>query len=75
MAQLSLSLAAKNSAAYLGALVVSQLVGCDVFNEDLARYRSLSPSDVRAAVEAFLPPDRRVELTVVPERPGGNQQR
>ncbi len=46
----------------------------DWFNEDLARYRSLSPSDVRAAVEKFLPPDRRVELTVVPERPGDGQQ-
>ncbi len=46
----------------------------DWFNEDLARYRSLSPSDVRAAVERFLPPDRRVELTVVPEGPGGGQQ-
>ena len=39
----------------------------DWFNEDLARYRALSPSDVRAAAEAFLPRDRRVELTVVPE--------
>src|SRR5262249_1731170 len=39
----------------------------DWFNEDLARYRSLSPSDVRAAIEAFLPADRRVELTVAPE--------
>ena len=39
----------------------------DWFNEDLARYRSLSPSDVQAAVAAFLPLDRRVELTVLPE--------
>ena len=39
----------------------------DWFSEDLARYRSLSPSDIRAVVEAFLPADRRVELTVVPE--------
>jgi zinc protease len=39
----------------------------DWFNEDLARYRALSPADVRAAAEAFLPLDRRVELTVVPE--------
>jgi zinc protease len=39
----------------------------DWFNEDLGRYRALSPSDVRAAAEAFLPRDRRVELTVVPE--------
>jgi zinc protease len=39
----------------------------DWFNEDLARYRALSPSDIRAAAEKFLPADRRVELTVVPE--------
>jgi zinc protease len=39
----------------------------DWFNEDLARYRAISPSDVRAAAQAFLPRDRRVELTVVPE--------
>jgi zinc protease len=39
----------------------------DYFNEDLARYRSMSPSDVRAAAVKFLPRDRRVELTVLPE--------
>lgn len=39
----------------------------DWFNEDLARYRALSPSDIRAAALEFLPADRRVELTVVPE--------
>ena len=39
----------------------------DWFNEDLARYRALAPVDVRAAAQAFLPADRRVELTVVPE--------
>jgi zinc protease len=39
----------------------------DWFNEDLGRYRALSPSDIRAAAEAFLPRDRRVELTVLPE--------
>ena len=40
----------------------------DYFNEDLGRYRALSPSDIRAAAEAFLPRDRRVELTVQPEK-------
>jgi zinc protease len=40
----------------------------DWFNEDLGRYRSLSPSDVRAAANRFLPLDRRVELTVEPEK-------
>jgi len=39
----------------------------DWFAEDLARYRALSPSDIRAAANAFLPAGRRVELTVVPE--------
>jgi zinc protease len=40
----------------------------DWFNEDLARYRAISPSDVRAAADAFLPASRRVELTVVPAK-------
>lgn len=39
----------------------------DWFNEDLARYRAIAPTDVQAAAQAFLPADRRVELTVVPE--------
>jgi zinc protease len=38
------------------------------FNSDLARYRALLPSDVRAAALRFLPLDRRVELTVEPEK-------
>ena len=41
----------------------------DWFNEDLGRYRVLSPVDVSAAAVAFLPADRRVELTVVPAKP------
>ena len=41
----------------------------DWFNEDLGRYRVLSPSDVRAAAVAFLPADRRVELIVLPAKP------
>ena len=43
----------------------------DWFNEDLARYRALSPTDIQAAAQQFLPKDRRVELTVVP-KPGGD---
>ena len=39
----------------------------DWFNEDLARYRAISPTDVSAAAAAFLPLGRRVELTVTPE--------
>ena len=42
----------------------------DWFNEDLARYRALTASDISAAAQAFLPADRRVELTVVPEPRG-----
>jgi zinc protease len=40
----------------------------DWFNEDLSRYRALSPSDIRAAAAEFLPLDRRVELIVEPEK-------
>jgi zinc protease len=40
----------------------------DWFNEDLSRYRALSPSDIQAAASRFLPRDRRVELTVQPEK-------
>jgi len=39
----------------------------DYFNEDLARYRAISASDVQAAVRRYLPEDRRVELTVLAE--------
>ena len=39
----------------------------DYFAEDLARYTSLSPGDVQAAIRRWLPPDRRVELIVEPE--------
>ncbi|MBM3820489.1 MAG: insulinase family protein [Acidimicrobiia bacterium] len=41
--------------------------GPDYFAEDLARYTSLSPADVQAAVVRWLPRDRRVELVVLPE--------
>jgi zinc protease len=41
----------------------------DFFNEDLARYRALSAQDIQAAVRAWLPQDRRVELTILPEEP------
>lgn len=39
----------------------------DYFAEDLARYRALDVTDVQAAVRRWLPADRRVELSVVPE--------
>jgi zinc protease len=41
--------------------------GPDFFAEDLARYTSLSPADIQAAVVKWLPRDRRVELVVQPE--------
>jgi zinc protease len=40
----------------------------DYFNEDVARYRALSASDIRAAAQQYLPLDKRVELTVEPEK-------
>jgi zinc protease len=39
----------------------------DYFEEDLARYRSTSASDIPSAVSRYLPKDRRVELSVLPE--------
>jgi zinc protease len=39
----------------------------DYFEEDLARYRALSAPDIQSAAAHFLPKDRRVELTVLPE--------
>jgi zinc protease len=39
----------------------------DYFAEDLARYTSLSPSDVQSAIVSWLPANRRVELIVEPE--------
>jgi len=41
--------------------------GPDFFAEDLARYASLTPGDVQAAVVKWLPSDRRIELVVLPE--------
>ncbi len=41
--------------------------GADYFAEDLARYTSLTASDVQSAIVDWLPVDRRVELVVEPE--------
>jgi zinc protease len=38
------------------------------FNEDLARYRALSPADITAVAARFLPLDKRVELIVEPTK-------
>ncbi len=40
----------------------------DYFEEDLGRYRTLSAPDIRSAVSRYLPKDKRVELSVVPEQ-------
>jgi len=39
----------------------------DFFEEDLARYRALSAEDIRSAINRYLPNDKRVELSIVPE--------
>jgi zinc protease len=39
----------------------------DYFNEDLARYMALDPSDIQAAAQTWLRDDGRVVLSVVPE--------
>jgi zinc protease len=41
--------------------------GPDFFAEDLARYTSLTASDLQAAIVKWLPRERRVELVVEPE--------
>ncbi len=38
----------------------------DYFEQDLARYRAVTAAEVQAAVDRYLPKDRRVELSVVP---------
>jgi zinc protease len=43
----------------------------DYFNEDLSRYLALDATDVQAAIRRWLVPDRRLELSVVPAKDGG----
>jgi zinc protease len=43
----------------------------DYFEEDLSRYRAIAPNDVQAVIRSYLPADRRVELSIVPETNGG----
>jgi zinc protease len=40
----------------------------DYFAEDLSRYRALSATDITSAIVRYLPKDKRVELSVVPEK-------
>ena len=39
----------------------------DFFDEDLSRYRAQSAEDIRSAITRYLPKDKRVELSIVPE--------
>ncbi|MBI4547505.1 MAG: insulinase family protein [Ignavibacteriae bacterium] len=39
----------------------------DYFNEDLARYKAVSPTDIRSIAQTYLRDDGRVVLSVVPE--------
>ncbi len=52
---------------------VTQTGNPDYFAEDLARFQALSPTDVQAAVLAWLPAARRVELSVVPAAPAAKE--
>ena len=50
----------------------------DYFNEDLSRYRSLTPSDIQSAAAFWLPAARRVELAVEPAKaaaPGSDKEK
>ncbi|MGH7447876.1 MAG: hypothetical protein ACREK1_08025, partial [Longimicrobiales bacterium] len=38
----------------------------DYFNEDLARFRALTPEALSAAARQFLDPERRIVLSIVP---------
>ena len=39
----------------------------DFFEEDLSRYRALNAEDIRSAINRYLPKDKRVELSILPE--------
>lgn len=38
----------------------------DFFQRDLDRYRAVTPADIKAVVENYLPKDRRAELSIIP---------
>ena len=44
----------------------------DYFNRDMARYSSVTPQEVSDCAKRYLRPDRRAELTVVPEPSQGD---
>lgn len=39
----------------------------DYFDQDIARYSSVTPQEISACAKRYLRPDRRVELSIVPE--------
>jgi zinc protease len=39
----------------------------DYFNEDLARYKAVDPSDLRAVAQTYLKENARVVLSIVPQ--------
>lgn len=39
----------------------------DYFNEDISRYKELSPGDIRAMAQTYLPDNGRVVLSIVPK--------
>lgn len=40
----------------------------DYFEQDLARYRTVTAAEIQSAVGKYLPADKRVELSVVPQK-------
>jgi predicted Zn-dependent peptidase len=40
----------------------------DYFEQDLARYRTVTAADIQGAVGKYLPKDRRIELSVLPQK-------
>ena len=44
----------------------------DYFNRDMARYSSVTPQEVSDCAKRYLRPDRRAELTIVPEPSQGD---
>ena len=47
----------------------------DYFATDLARYQKLTPQDIQNALKTYLMPDKRLELSVVPEPKKAGGQR
>ena len=46
----------------------------DYFNQDLERYRRVTPQDVSACAKRFLRPDRRAEISIIPAAPAAQKE-